>query len=91
MAIETVTTLDFTVLFVPIFKFIIVLFAVVGGYATVNNFMHIFARYGKDKLDNDLIRNLTNKDVKIITVENSKGNDENKKRIEIFEEVILFK
>ena len=91
MAIETVTTLDFSVLFVPIFKFIIVLFAVVGGYATVNNFMHIFARYGKDKLDNDLIEKLTEKDVKIITVENSKDIHELTKRIEKLEEVIKCK
>ena len=36
----------------PIFKYIIILFAVVGAYATINNFIHVFARFGKDKLDN---------------------------------------
>lgn len=38
--------------FYPIAKFIIILFAVVGAYSTINNFMHLLARFGKDKLDN---------------------------------------
>ena len=36
----------------PIFKIFVVLFAVVGAYATINNFLHILGRFGKDKLDN---------------------------------------
>lgn len=31
---------------------IVVLFAVVGAFSTINNFMHLLARFGKDKLDN---------------------------------------
>lgn len=38
--------------FYPIAKFIIALFAIVGAYSTINNFMHLLARFGKDKLDN---------------------------------------
>lgn len=38
--------------FYPIAKFILVLFAIVGGYSTFNNFLHLLARFGKDKLDN---------------------------------------
>jgi|GEM_PF-4109832 len=38
--------------FYPIAKFIIILFAVVGAYNTINNFMHLLSRFGKDKLDN---------------------------------------
>ena len=35
----------------PITQFIIILFAIVGGYNVINNFLNILARYGKDKLD----------------------------------------
>ena len=38
--------------FYPIFKMICILFAIVGAYSTINNFMHLLARFGKDKLDN---------------------------------------
>jgi soluble cytochrome b562 len=38
--------------FYPIFKMICILFAIIGAYSTINNFMHLFARFGKDKLDN---------------------------------------
>jgi hypothetical protein len=41
-----------TINFYPIAKFVIILFAVVGAYSTINNFMHLLARFGKDKLDN---------------------------------------
>jgi len=42
----------FTLNFYPIFKMIVILFAVVGAYATINNFLHLLGRFGKDKLDN---------------------------------------
>lgn len=42
----------FTLNFYPIFKIICILFAIVGAYSTINNFMHLLARFGKDKLDN---------------------------------------
>ena len=38
--------------FYPVAKFIIALLAIVGAYNTINNFMHLLARFGKDKLDN---------------------------------------
>ena len=38
--------------FYPIFKMICILFAIIGAYSTINNFMHLLARFGKDKLDN---------------------------------------
>lgn len=38
--------------FYPIAKFIILLLAVVGGYNTINTFLHLLARFDKDKLDN---------------------------------------
>lgn len=70
----------------PIFKFVIILFAIVGGYNSINNFMHLLARYGKDKLDfkkdNEVIKALSNKDVKIITVENAQEIHEIKKELE---------
>lgn len=42
----------YTVNIYPIFKMFVILFAVVGAYATINNFLHILGRFGKDKLDN---------------------------------------
>lgn len=44
--------MEVTVNIYPILKYIIILFAVVGAYATINNFLHILGRFGKDKLDN---------------------------------------
>lgn len=70
----------------PIFKFIIILFAIVGGYNSINNFMNLLARYGKDRLDfkkdSEVIKSLSNRDVKIITVENSKDIHNMKKELE---------
>ena len=36
----------------PITQFILVLFAIIGGYNLLNNVAHLLARFGKDKLDN---------------------------------------
>lgn len=36
----------------PITQFILVLFAIVGGYNLLNNVAHLLARVSKDKLDN---------------------------------------
>lgn len=36
----------------PIMQFIIIMFAIVGGYNLLNNIAHILGRFGKDKLDN---------------------------------------
>lgn len=42
----------FTLNIYPILKWGCILFAIVGAYSTINNFMHLLARFGKDKLDN---------------------------------------
>lgn len=42
----------FTLNIYSIFKWGCILFAIVGAYSTINNFMHLLARFGKDKLDN---------------------------------------
>ena len=42
----------YTINLYPIFKIFCILFAIVGAYSTINNFMHLLARFGKDKLDN---------------------------------------
>lgn len=42
----------FTLNLYPIFKWGCILFAIVGAFSTINNFMHLLARFGKDKLDN---------------------------------------
>ena len=42
----------YTIYLYPIFKIFCILFAIVGAYSTINNFMHLLARFGKDKLDN---------------------------------------
>lgn len=36
----------------PIMQFIIIMFAIVGGYNLLNNIAHLLGRFGKDKLDN---------------------------------------
>ena len=35
----------------PILQFIVILFAVIGGYNLLNNIAHLLARFGKDQLD----------------------------------------
>lgn len=42
----------YTINLYPIFKIFCILFAIVGAFSTINNFMHLLARFGKDKLDN---------------------------------------
>ena len=36
----------------PLFKMIVILFALIGGYNLLNNVAHLLARCSKDKLDN---------------------------------------
>ena len=36
----------------PIMQFIIIMFAIVGGYNLLNNIAHLLGRFSKDKLDN---------------------------------------
>lgn len=92
MAIETVTTLDFGVLFTPIFKFIIALFAVVGGYSILKDLINTIARCFKDKLDHkkdcELMKQLSKKETRLITIENAQEIHElNEKYVKIEEEV----
>ena len=80
-----------TINFYYIFKFILLLLALFGLFYIIKDVINAIKYCFKDKLDNDLIKNLTNKDVKIITVENSKDIHELTKRIEKLEEVIKCK
>lgn len=50
-----------TINFYPIAKFIILLFATVGVWNIVNNFLHIFARMKKDKIDAEITNKLIDK------------------------------
>ena len=43
---------SYTINLYPVFKMIIILFAIVGGYNLLNNVAHLLARCSKDKLDN---------------------------------------
>lgn len=43
---------SYTINLYSVFKMIIILFAIVGGYNLLNNVAHLLARFGKDKLDN---------------------------------------
>lgn len=43
---------EYTINLYPIFRTIVILFAIVGGYNLLNNVAHLLARVSKDKLDN---------------------------------------
>ena len=80
-----------TINFYYIFKFILLLLALFGAFYIVKDIINAIKYYFKDKLEHNLIEKLTEKDVKIITVENSKDIHELTKRIEKLEEVIKCK
>lgn len=67
MAIETITTFDASVIFIPVFKFFIISLAVFGGYNFLNNVANLFARAFKDKLDNIKDIHFKNKDVEVVS------------------------
>lgn len=85
--------------FYPIFKFIIALFAVVGGYSILKVLINAISRCFKDKLDHkkdclnlkkdcELMHCLSKKETRMITVENAQEIHElNKKYDKIEEEV----
>ena len=81
--------------FYPIFKFIIALFAVVGGYSILKdliNTIDTIARCFKDKLDHkkdcELMKQLSKKETRLITIENAQEIHElNEKYVKIEEEV----
>ena len=80
-----------TINFYYIFKFILLLLALFGAFYIVKDVINAIKSCFKDKLEHNLIEKLTEKDVKIITVENSKDIHELTKRIEKLEEVIKCK
>ena len=78
--------------FYPIFKFIIVLFAVVGAYSIIKDLIHAISRDFKDKLDHkkdcQVIEQLSKKELKVIAIENAHEIQElNEKYVKIEEEV----
>lgn len=80
-----------TINFYYIFKFILLLLALFGLFYIIKDVINAIKSCFKDKLEHNLIEKLTEKDVKIITVENSKDIHELTKRIEKLEEVIKCK
>ena len=77
-----------TINFYYIFKFILLLLALFGLFYIIKDVINAIKSCFKNKLEHNLIEKLTEKDVKIITVENSKDIHELTKRIEKLEEVI---
>ena len=76
-----------TIKFYYIFKFILLLLALFGAFYIVKDIINAIT--GRQSLR--VIEKLTEKDIKIITVENSKDIHELTKRIEKLEEVIKCK
>lgn len=75
-----------------IFKFVIVLFAVIGGYSVIKDLINTFSRCFKDKSDYkkdcELMKNLCKRETRLITIENAQEIHElNKKYDKIEEEV----
>lgn len=78
---------EFTINFYYIFKFILLLLALFGVFYIAKDIINAIT--GRQSLR--VIEKLTEKDIKIITVENSKDIHELTKRIEKLEEVIKCK
>lgn len=78
---------EFTINFYYIFKFILLLLALFGVFYIAKDIINAIT--GRQSLR--VIKKLTEKDIKIITVENSKDIHELIKRIEKLEEVIKCK
>lgn len=75
-----------------ILEFIIVLFAIIGGYSVVKDLIHTFSRCFKDRLDHkkdcELMQCLSKKDVKLVTLENAQEIHEINKRLDAIEFVL---
>ena len=71
-----------------VFKFILLLLALFGGYSIIKDLINSFHCCYKDKLEHNLVEKLTNKDVKIITVENAQEIHEINKKVEEIENKI---
>lgn len=78
--------------FYHVLEFIIVLFAIIGGYSVVKDLIHAFSRCFKDKLDHkkdcELMQCLSKKDVKLVTLENAQEIHEINKRLDAIEFVL---
>ena len=78
--------------FYHILEFIIVLFAIIGGYSVIKDLINAFSRCFKDKLDHkkdcELMYCLSKKDVKLITLENAQEIHEINKRLDAIEFVL---
>lgn len=78
--------------FYHVLEFIIVLFAIIGGYSIVKDLIQAFSRCFKDKLDHkkdcELMQCLSKKDVKLVTLENAQEIHEINKRLDAIEFVL---
>lgn len=78
--------------FYHVLEFIIVLFAIIGGYSVVKYLINAFSRCFKDKLDHkkdcELMQCLSKKDIKLVTLENAQEIHEINKRLEAIEFVL---
>ena len=78
--------------FYHVLEFIIVLFAIIGGYSVVKDLIHTFSRCFKDRLDHkkdcELMQCLSKKDVKLVTLENAQEIHEINKRLDAIEFVL---
>ena len=78
--------------FYHVLEFIIVLFAIIGGYSVVKDLIHACSRCFKYKLDHkkdcELMQCLSKKDVKLVTLENAQEIHEINKRLDTIEFVL---
>lgn len=78
--------------FYHVLEFIIVLFAIIGGYSVVKDLINAFSRCFKDRLDHkkdcELMQCLSKKDIKLVTLENAQEIHEINKRLEAIEFVL---
>ena len=76
----------------PILKFIIILFAVFGGYSIIKDIINACSRGFKDKLDYkkdcEVLNCLSKKETRVITIENAQEIHEINKKVEEIENKI---
>ena len=77
-----------------ILKFVVILFAVVGGYSIIKDLINAISRGFKDNLDHkkdcELMSNLSKKETRLITIENAQEIHELNKRYDKMEDDINF-
>lgn len=78
--------------FYHVLEFIIVLFAIIGGYSVIKDLINAFSRCFKDKLDHkkdcELMHCLSKKETRLITLENAQEIHEINKKLEDIEFVL---